>query len=211
MLIKWLLATHILTIQLINANNLRQLKSYSNLHVIFPKCTTGADCSNHGICNTVTNVCLCDSTYVSHVDLTQLNAQVINNEATSIPITLNSNEFKMCNYGLKSQLTALMLSIFIGFGSEHFYMENNSVAAGKFVFYIMCYYLNIAIFGFYLFNKAKRHLLSFIGVFEGIYLGLSFAFMFLWNLYDWIKIGKNEMPDGKGYNLYSWNMEDNPN
>lgn len=199
-----------LTIQLITANNLRQLKSYSNLHIKFPKCKSDADCSNHGLCKS-DGTCSCDLTYVSYLDLTEFNANMTNNAEASITVDLKSEDFKMCNYALKRQLTALMLSIFVGFGSEHFYMQNNSVAAGKFVFYIICYYMNIALFGFWLFNKAKRHLLSFIGTFEGIYLGMSFLFMFLWNLYDWIKIGKNEMPDGKGYNLYSWNKDNNPN
>ena len=117
----------------------------------------------------------------------------------------------MCNYKMKDQLTALMLSIFIGFGSEHFYMGNNDVGAGKFVFYIFCYFLNIGLFLFYILFKGKRDLLKFIGLFEGIYMALGFIFMILWNLRDWIKIGLNHLEDSKGYPLYSWNDDDNIN
>ena len=188
----------------------RQLSSASNLKFIFPKCTSNKDCSDHGVCDVGLGYCKCDKTYVTYIDTEEYNEDNINNTDSNIEIKLPS-EFKSCNYKLRKQLTALMISIFVGFGSEHFYMENYSVAAGKFVFYIFCYYLNIGVVVFYFFFKQKRDLLKFIGIFEGIYMGLGFTFMFFWNLYDWIKIGMNEMPDGKGYKLYSWNDDDNVN
>ena len=42
-------------------------------------------------------------------------------------------------------------------------------------------------------------------------MALGFLFMFFWNLRDWIKIGLNQIPDSKGFKLYSWNDDENPN
>ena len=203
----------ILLLTIVNSNengNLkkRKLSNSSNLNFILPKCTSNKDCSDNGICSN--GLCKCDKAYVTYIDSEEQNEKYLSNTDDNIDIELPS-DFKMCNYKLRKQLTALMISIFVGFGSEHFYMENYSVAAGKFVFYIFCYDLNIGIVVFYIFFEKKRHLLKFIGIFEGIYMGIGFTFMFFWNLHDWIKIGINDMPDGKGYKLYSWNSEDNVN
>ena len=181
-------------------NNKRNLAASSNLLLEFPKCSTNDDCSNNGECQN--GMCKCKKKYVTYIDLKKINKKY---EETSEDIDgMLSSSVKMCNYKRKDQLTALMLSIFIGFGSEHFYMGNNDVGAGKFVFYIFCYFLNIGLFLFYMLFKNKRDLLKFIGLFEGIYMGMGFMFMFLWNLRDWIKIGLNHLEDSKGYHLYPW-------
>ena len=177
-------------------NKSRQLEN-SNLIINFKSCNNDNDC-NHGQC--VDSYCKCDKKYVTYIDLKKYEKD-----------NLGNNDIEVCNYKLKSQLTALMLSIFIGFGSEHFYMGNKGVGAGKFVFYIFCYFLNIGLLLFYVLFKHKRNLLKFIGLFEGIYMALGFLFMFFWNLRDWIKIGLNQIPDSKGFKLYSWNDDENPN
>ena len=188
-------------------NNKRNLAASSNLLLEFPKCSTNDDCSNNGECQN--GMCKCKKKYVTYIDLKKINKKY---EETSEDIDgMLSSSVKMCNYKRKDQLTALMLSIFIGFGSEDFYMGNNDVGAGKFVFYIFCYFLNIGLFLFYMLFKNKRDLLKFIGLFEGIYMALGFIFMILWNLRDWIKIGLNHLQDSKGYPLYSWNDDDNIN
>ena len=187
----------------------RKLNSNSNLIISFPKCSKDSECGNHGKC--VNDYCECNKKYVTYIDLDEINKNNLDNNSEQIEIELISNNIKQCNYKLKSQLTALMLSIFIGFGSEHFYMGNKGVGAGKFVFYIFCYFLNIGLLLFYVLFKHKRNLLKFIGLFEGIYMALGFLFMFFWNLRDWIKIGLNQIPDSKGFKLYSWNDDENPN
>ena len=182
----------------------RKLSTSSNILINFPKCTSDSDCSKNGECKNGR----CKSRYITHIDLEEINKENLSSNS-NIEQTLSGE--KMCNYKMKDQLTALMLSIFIGFGSEHFYMGNNDVGAGKFVFYIFCYFLNIGLFLFYILFKGKRDLLKFIGLFEGIYMALGFVFMLLWNLRDWIKIGLNHLEDSKGYPLYSWNDDDNVN
>lgn len=177
----------------------RKLATSSNILINFPTCTSNSDCSENGEC--FNGRCKCKSRYITHVDLEEINKENLSSNS-NIEQTLSKT--KMCNYKMKDQLTALMLSIFIGFGSEHFYMGNNDVGAGKFVFYIFCYFLNIGLFLFYMLFKNKRDLLKFIGLFEGIYMGMGFMFMFLWNLRDWIKIGLNHLEDSKGYHLYPW-------
>jgi len=189
-------------------NKPRQLAKNSNLIINFNNCNSNFDC-NHGICEG--GYCKCDKKYITYVDLKKLEKDNLNNNSEQIELNDSNGEIEYCNYKLKSQLTALMLSIFIGFGSEHFYMGNKGVGAGKFVFYIFCYFLNIGLLLFYVLFKHKRDLLKFIGLFEGIYMALGFLFMFFWNLRDWIKIGLNQIPDSKGYKLYSWNDDENPN
>jgi autotransporter-associated beta strand protein len=55
-------------------------------------------------------------------------------------ISLTNKDVIYCNYLKKSQLTAFMLSLFVGFGSEHFYLEYYEVGAAKFVFYLFCFW-----------------------------------------------------------------------
>ena len=186
-------------------NKSRQLGKNSNFIINFKSCNNDNQC-NHGICEN--GYCKCDKKYVTYIDLKEIEEENLKNDEDQIEL---NSDIEVCNYKLKSQLTALMLSIFIGFGSEHFYMGNKGVGAGKFVFYIFCYFLNIGLLLFYVLFKHKRNLLKFIGLFEGIYMALGFLFMFFWNLRDWIKIGLNQIPDSKGFKLYSWNDDENPN
>lgn len=182
----------------------RKLSESSNLVFKFPKCSKNSDCSGHGVCDMSTGNCICDSGYVSYINTDKYDDENMRVGADNIYIDLNSNNFKMCNYKLKKQLTALMLSIFVGFGSEHFYLGHHGTGAGKFCFYIFCYYMNIGIVVFYIFFKNKRHYIDFIGMWEAVYMVLGFIFMIFWNLRDWIMIGKNTLLDVKGNRLHPW-------
>ena len=96
--------------------------------------------------------------------------------------------------------------MFVGFGSEHFYLNRIDSGISKLFFYIFCYGLNIVYFIIYKFFPKKRYLIEFIGVYEGIYLLCGVILIILWNVYDWVYIGYNEILDGNDMRLLSWNI-----
>jgi hypothetical protein len=97
-----------------------------------------------------------------------------------------------------------MLSLFVGFGSEHFYLERYSVAAAKFVFYFFCFGLNIVFFALYKCIPNGKKYIQFLGVFESLYLFCGFIYILLWNIYDLVHIGFMMFLDGNGFNMIPW-------
>ena len=117
-----------------------QFPQNANLQITFPECKTKNDCG-HGTCDVNLKICRCDDGYVTHFDIENIKKDKLktisssSGEEDNFDIKLTIDDIEMCNYKLRKQLTALMISIFVGFGSEHFYMGNYDVAAGKLVFY----------------------------------------------------------------------------
>ena len=154
------------------------------------KCKTDDDCSGNGFCSSASDTCHCDKGFTTY----------LNDEERQSKI------FKVCNYEYKSQLTAFLLSLFVGFtGAEHFYLENTDKGITKLCFSLVCCLGNIFIFIVYkCFSEEKQYLIGFVGLYEGIYLGCGFFFMCLWMLFDLIKIGKMEYSDGYGFSMIPW-------
>jgi hypothetical protein len=172
----------------------------STTSVIFGKCKTDADCLN-GLCDIPDASCRCFFGYLTHwtggIETTSADGSKV----------VDYSQSPMCNYKLKSQLTAFMLSIFVGFGAEHFYMERLDTALAKLFFYIGCCLANVVFFIIYRCFPSKRKYLEFLGTFETLYLGCGVFFILLWNIYDWVNIGYNVMPDGYGFPLVSWDIK----
>jgi hypothetical protein len=110
----------------------------------------------------------------------------------------------MCNYQKKSQLTTLMLSIFVGFGAEHFYLENIPLAASKFFFYLFCYGLNLILLVLYKCSDKYKKYVEFISEVEYTYLVCAFISIVLWNIYDWVNIANNNYLDSNKISLKPW-------
>ena len=181
-----------------------------------PKCTSDDDCSLNGNCNKLSGICECNYNYdtiIKYGNVTKTYDSILldiannKNNTSSKIINLTNEDVKFCNYKQKYQLTAFMLSFFVGFGAEHFYLENNNVAAAKFVFYVFCCGLNIVYFILYKFVKNGKKYVEFIGTFEAFYLACGFVYMILWNIYDWVNIGYGVYHDGNGIKMASWNQQ----
>ncbi len=157
------------------------------------KCKNSEDCSNNGVCNLSTFTCQCEDNYSTYIS----NYLEIQND-TQI------QELKLCNYEKKDQLTAFMLSLFIGFGAEHFYLEKNDVGISKLVFYCICCAGNIILFVIYLWFPNKHHLIEFLGQYEAIYMGCGFIVSLLWVIYDLIMIGNMSYIDGNKIPMNPW-------
>ena len=165
------------------------IENITSLH----HCYSNSDCSGNGVCDITTNSCECNEEFATYIHNYTL---IVNN--TQI------QDLKLCNYSKKKQLTAFMLSLFVGFGSEHFYMDKNDVGIAKFVFYLSCYAGNIVLFIIYQWFPEKHHLIEFLGQYEAIYMTCGFITAILWVIYDLIKIGNMDYMDGKNIPLIAW-------
>ena len=112
----------------------------------------------------------------------------------------------MCNYERKKQLTAFMLSIFVGFGAEHFYLNRTGVAIAKLVFYFFCGFLNVLYLILYKCVPGGAKYVTFIHTYEALYLGCGVGYMLLWNIFDWVNIGFNDLKDGNNIELSPWGL-----
>lgn len=173
---------------------------------IYPRCVSGSDCSENGICDLASGRCICNQSFGTLYD---------NNTATiSTLVGANNNNItfydytgqKGCNYKKKKQLTAFMLSIFVGFGAEHFYLGRTGIGIAKLVFYIFCGFLNILYLILYKCVPGGEKYVSFIHTYEALYLGCGVGFMLLWNIYDWVNIGYNDLRDEYNIGLAPWGI-----
>jgi hypothetical protein len=183
-----------------------------------PKCRNNDDCSNNGYCDNLKGLCICNSGFQTVIStsvlisarkkLSYFHLNNTNSTANSTVdfdiIQLTNSEVKFCNYEQKKQLTAFLLSLFVGFGAEHFYMERNKVGAAKIVYYVFCCAINIMYFILAKCTKNGKKFTEFIGTFEAFYLSCGFIYMILWNIYDWVHIGYNDIVDGYGFPLMPW-------
>jgi hypothetical protein len=165
--------------------------------IIHRQCYTNSDCLG-GQCHSDTGICDCPEGFQT----LWANPTIKTNPDNTTVMDYSNNP--LCTYQQKSQLTAFMLSMFVGFGAEHFYMERMDSALAKLFFYIGCCAMNIFYFIVYKCFPSKRKYLEFLGTFETLYLGCGVFFMLLWNIYDWVNIGYNAMLDGHGISLLPW-------
>jgi hypothetical protein len=177
-----------------------------------PICLGDKDCSFRGKCNLETGICLCDYEYDTVYPYSKypifFNGTTKTSNSTNT-VNLTSNEFQYCNYKRKYQLTAFMLSMFVGFGSEHFYLERYSPAIGKLVFYMICFTVNIAYLIVYkCCPNGKKHM-QFLGFFEAFYLVCGVVTVILWNVYDLVNIGYDDFLDGNDKPMIPWNTTNN--
>jgi len=185
-----------------NTSSISNLPLLSNKTVfIYPKCLSDSDCSGNGMCDLASGKCTCNKTFIS----------IFNNKTANISTLGDYNityydysAQKMCNYEQKKQLTAFMLSIFVGFGAEHFYLARTSIGIAKLVFYVFCGFLNVFYLILYKCVPGGEKYVSFLHSYEALYLGCGVGYMLLWNIYDWVYIGYNQLLDGNNIAMSPW-------
>lgn len=155
-------------------------------------CKDNSYCSNNGLC--IESKCICDEGKTTF----------INNYNLAVPESLYLSQITMCNYTQKSRLTALMLCLFVGFGSEHFYMEKADLGVAKLIFYLFCFVGNILLFIVHFFYPEYKSYVDFIGKIESIYMVVGFIICILWIIYDLVRIGNGSILDGNGVALKGW-------
>ena len=135
-------------------------------------CTGQESCNYHGVCNRYNTGCICNDGYVTH-DFPDV----------------------QCNYEQKEQLTAFLLSFFLGiFAAGQWYVGNYALAAPKLAIGL----INCCVFGSSKTSdddgKEKK---TFCAT-------LFFLVVFAWWLADVIIFGINDYTDGDGVDLQSW-------
>lgn len=155
-------------------------------------CKDNSYCSNNGLC--IESKCICDEGKTTF----------INNFSKFVSESVYVREISMCNYTQKSRLTALMLCLFVGFGSEHFYMEKSDLGIAKLIFYLFCFVANILLVVIHKCYPEYKSYVDFIGKIESIYMVVGFIVCILWIIYDLVRIGNGSILDGNGIALKSW-------
>ncbi len=137
-------------------------------------------CSGNGKC-TSGNPCVCNTGFT----------------------TFPENSDIQCNYEMKSQLTAFLCELFLGFGAGHFYCERYSTAVPKLISFL---------FGIYIICLLPMSMKFMNDKCESDCIVISVAcFYYLcvcgltyWFINDLIMFGTNKYSDGNGVPLLPW-------
>jgi len=102
-----------------------------------------------------------------------------------------------CNYKKKSKVKALLLELFITYGSGHFYTENYKLAIPKFLFWVFTYYAFIVLKAIHKGNENNKRfekILKFCAI-------ITLILMVIWQMIDLFLFGLNIYSDGNGVEL----------
>lgn len=165
-----------------NLNELKASNLLRNLQQF--NCKDSNDCSNHGNCNTLKNVCDCQAGYVT-------------NPPENNP---------QCNYVQKRQLVAFLCELFLGFGAGHFYTERYTHAGlklGAFLFgiYIICLFPLSAKF------LNERCESDYLVIAVSCFYYCCAVGLATWFIYDLVQFGSNNYNDGNNVPLLSWSIQ----
>jgi hypothetical protein len=145
-------------------------ESHNITDIVYFRCNDSIiDCSNHGICNNDQDDCICFGGYISYFE----DGNYYTDKAR-------------CNYKQRNQIYALALSLFVTFGSMHFYLGNYIIGYIQMIlFAVILTYNIIAIY--YLSVKHMRPLTP-IQLKQSLCVGMFIifsCFLFLmWYLFD---------------------------
>ena len=148
------------------------------------------DCSGNGICSEDGLKCECNTGYQTFYE--------------------NYEDYLMnkprCNYKSKYQIKALLLSLFLSFGSAHFYLGHTFIGFIQFCFFVFVFLFNIictAKLSITHLKKLQRDELkkSFNSI---IIMLITLVLFFFWYLFDIIMIYLNVYKDSNNAKLYSY-------
>jgi len=147
------------------------------------------DCNNNGKCSDDKNFCICNEGYQTY--FTDF-SDYINNKPR-------------CNYKSKKQLTALIFSLFLSFGSLHFYLGNKILGYIQLITFIFIFTFNsIFIYKLSIKHLHKLNRLEIKNSFTIILFIILFSFIFIfWYCFDIIMIYFNIYRDENNANLYN--------
>ena len=148
------------------------------------------DCSGNGICSDDGLKCICNLGYQTFYE--------------------NFEDYLMnkpwCNYKSKYQTKALLFSIFLSFGSAHFYLGHSFIGFFQLCFFVFVISFNticVAKLSIKHIKKLNRNQLknSFNLI---IIMIISTALFFFWYIFDLIMIYLNVYKDSNNAKLYSY-------
>ena len=148
------------------------------------------DCSGNGLCSENGLKCECDSGYQTYYE--NYEDYLINKPR--------------CNYKSKQQINALLFSLFLSFGSAHFYLGHSFIGIIQFVFFSFILVFNATL----IINLSIKHIrktsreqvkVSFNLIIIMIILSILFLF---WYLFDLIMIYLNIYRDSNNAKMFSY-------
>jgi hypothetical protein len=144
-------------------------------------------CSGKGICSSTKDNCECFKGYQTY--FTDFDSYI--------------NNTPRCNYKSKNQMYALIFSIFLSFGSVHFYLGHSIIGTFQFILFLF----NL-IFGSVIISKLSiKHLKKVSRAeakksFTYIILMFLFSFIFLfWYVFDIVMVFYNIYRDGNNASM----------
>jgi hypothetical protein len=145
-------------------------ESHNITDIIYFKCRESIiDCSNRGVCNKDGDDCDCFNGYTTYF-------------ADKVYYIQRPR----CNYQMKNQIYALVLSMFITFGSMHFYLGNFIVGYIQIIIFFFTLVFNIA--AIYRLSIKHTRPLTPIQLKQSLSMGVLIAFstfvFFMWYLFD---------------------------
>ena len=148
------------------------------------------DCSGNGICSEDGLKCECNTGYQTFYE--NYEDYLINKPR--------------CNYKSKYQIKALLLSLFLSFGSAHFYLGHTFIGFFQFFFFVFVFEFNIICISklsITHLKKLQRDELkkSFNSL---IIMLITLVLFFFWYLFDIIMIYLNVYKDSNNAKLYSY-------
>jgi hypothetical protein len=145
-------------------------ESHNITEIAYFKCKDAlVNCSNRGVCNNDGDDCICFKGYITYFEDGQY-------------YSLRQR----CNYQQKSQIYALVLSLFISFGSMHFYLGNHLVGYIQHIIFLSILVCNI----FAIYKLSMKHMrpMSPVQLKQSLSIGVvitfsTFAFL-MWYIFD---------------------------
>lgn len=145
-------------------------ESHNITDIVYFRCRDSiSDCSNHGVCSNDEDDCICFGGYITYFE--------------------DKNYYSKrprCNYKQRNQIYALVFSLFISFGSSHFYLGNNIVGYIQMLLFAVIFVFNVIA----IYKLSMKHIRPITAIqlkqslCTGLFVTFSLFIFLMWYIFD---------------------------